>query len=127
MKNIDVHNSEILENEEVKVTRSSKVGPIIALCIGLGAGAIGGFLLGTSDDIEILDYSTPPGIEINAETPLRDQVFVSDDETIVPYEQEDPINVSLEEINSLNIIINDNDCREDFINKVYKTPKSLYA
>ena len=118
MKNIDVHNSEILENEEVKVTRSSKVGPIIALCIGLGAGAIGGFLLGTSDDIEILDYSTPPGIEINAETPLRDQVFVSDDETIVPYEQEDPINVSLEEINSLNIIINDNDCREDFINKV---------
>ena len=49
---------------------------------------------------------------------IRDQISLKGDEVIVPYEQEDPINVSLEEINSLNIIINDNNCREDFINSV---------
>lgn len=118
MKDMEVHNSEILENGDLKLNRSSKVGIIIVLCLGLGAGATAGYLVGDSDDIEILDFTTPPGIEISADTPLRDQIFVSDDETIIPYEQEDPINVSLEEINSLKIIINDNDCREDFINSV---------
>lgn len=118
MKDMEVHNSEILENGGLKLNRSSKVGIIIALCLGLGVGATAGYLVGDSDDIEILDFTAPPGIEISADTPLRNQILVFDDETIIPYEQEDPINVSLEEINSLNIIINDNDCREDFINSV---------
>jgi hypothetical protein len=118
MKDMEVHNSKFLENGDLKMSRSSKVGVIIALCLGLSAGATAGYLLGDSEDIEILDFTSPPGIEISADTPLRDKIFVDDDETILPYEQEDPINVSLEEINSLNIIINDNDCREDFINNV---------
>lgn len=118
MKDMEVHNSEILENGGLKLSRSSKVGIIIALCLGLSAGATVGYLAGDSDDIEILELTPPSGIEISADIPLRDQIFVDDDEVIIPYEQENPINVSLEEINSLNIIINDNDCREDFINSV---------
>lgn len=50
----------------------------------------------------------------------RDDVSVSDEEIIVPYYQEDPINVSLEEINSLNIIINNCNSSEVFITEVCK-------
>lgn len=116
MKNMDVHNTEILENGGLKLSGASKVGVILAICLSLGAGAIVGYSLGDGD--EAVDISTPPGIEINSDIPLRDQNFVNDNEVIVPYEQEDPINVSLEEINSLNIIINDSNCREDFITSV---------
>ena len=118
MMNIEVHNSDILRNGDLNMNRPSKVGIIISLCLSLGAGATVGYFFGNTEDIEVLDLTSPPGIEISANVPLRDQIFVADDEIAIPYEQEDPINVSLEEVNSLNIIINDNDCREDFINSV---------
>ena len=118
MKDMDVHNTEILGDGGLKLSRTSKVGTIIVMCLGLGVGAAAGYIFGDIESPEAPDLSNPPGIEISVDTPLRDQNFVDENEVIVPYEQEEPINVSLEEINSLNIIINDNDCREDFINSV---------
>ena len=49
---------------------------------------------------------------------LRDEVMIGDDVVVMEPTQKDPINVSLEEINSLNIIINDADCLNEFINSV---------
>lgn len=114
MKDMDVHNTELLENGGLKLSRTSKVGIIIALCLGLGAGATAGYLYAN----EIPESSNPSSLEESYDIPMREQNFVDENEVIVPYEQEDPINVSLEEINSLNIIINDSNCREDFINSV---------
>lgn len=48
----------------------------------------------------------------------RDDGSISPNEIIVPYYQEEPINVSLEEINSLNIIINSCTVENTFFNDV---------
>ena len=48
----------------------------------------------------------------------RDDNSISPDEIIVPYYQEDPINVSLEEINNLNIIISNCTVQSDFFSDV---------
>ena len=115
---MDVGNTEILENGELKLTRKSKKGLIIALCFGVGFGGLYGLHLdniqneNANDTRPIFSFESPGDISI------RDQNFIDGNEIIVPYEQEDPINVSLEQINSLNIIINDSNCREDFINGV---------
>lgn len=117
MKDMEVGNTEILESGDLKLSKKSRVGIAIALCLSVGVGA---WLL--SDTLgDVGDISTPEtilGSDYDPDVPLREQIFLDDNEIIVQPKQEDPINVSLEEINSLNIIINDSDCREDFIKSV---------
>jgi hypothetical protein len=113
MKDMEVHNTEMFESGEFKLSRKSKTGVILLLCISLGVGGVTGCQsnVGTVTD----DAS---GYYQDGDVPARDQTFIDEDEVIVPSKQEDPINISIEEVNSLNIIINDNDCREEFINSV---------
>ena len=113
MKDMEVHNTEMFESGEFKLSRKSKTGVILLLCISLGVGGVTG---GQSNVGTVTDDTS--GYYQDGDIPARDQTFIDEDEVIVPSKQEDPINISIEEINSLNIIINDNDCREEFINSV---------
>lgn len=118
MKDMEVGNSEILENGGLKLSRKTKNGIIIGLCLGVGFGSLYGLHLDKMQDANAADSKPSFSFEVPGDVNIRDQVFIDENEVIVPYEQEDPINVSLEQINSLNIIINDSNCREDFINSV---------
>lgn len=113
MKNMEVHNEEKLESGGLKLVRKSKDGLIILICLSLGMGAVAGC------QSEIGEVSnTNSAYYQDGDTPMRNQIFIDENEVIVPSTQKDPINISLEEVNGLNIIINDNDCREEFINSV---------
>lgn len=118
MKDMEVGNTEILENGGLKLSRKTKNGIIIGLCLGVGFGGLYGLHLDNIQNANASESKPSFSFEAPGNVSMRDQVFIDENEIIVPYEQEDPINVSLEQINSLNIIINDNNCREDFINSV---------
>lgn len=72
------------------------------------------------------DKDAPDAFNSDAVSSLADHInnfptdiSINDNyEIIEPYHQEDPINVSLEQINSLNIIINDCNCSDEFISNV---------
>ncbi len=113
MKDMEVHNTEMFESGEFKLSRKSKTGVILLLCISLGVGGV----TGCQSNVGTVTDDTS-GYYQDGDVPARDQTFIDEDEVIVPSKQEDPINISIEEVNSLNIIINDNDCREEFINSV---------
>ena len=118
MRKIDVGNIDILENGDLKLSISPKAGMMVTICFGFGAGSLMNFYSSTThnfqEDIEVLDADFQTTLNISP----KDQISIAEDEIIIPYSQENPINVSLEEINSMNIIINDSNCRDDFINKV---------
>lgn len=115
MKDMEVYDTDILENGGLSLKRISKVGVLVTVGLSVGVGMLSGCQSEVIQN-EVSSFDMPPGY--NESIPMRDQNFIDDEEVIVPYEQEEPINVSLEEINSLNIIINDSNCREDFINDV---------
>lgn len=97
MKRIDVRNSDLLGEKGKKFTlsRKVKVGVIIAATI------VG--IYGLSEMNKNNDYNNPPA-------------------NIDQYEEvslEDPIEVSLNNINEMNIIINDNDCSDTFMEAIY--------
>lgn len=119
MKNLELGNTNVLENKNFFLSKKSKKGAILAICLGLTFGSLYGIHLDSiqNDKQEEIDISTISSKDLG-EVSIKDDFFISDDEVIVPSSQEDPINASLEEINSLNIIINDCNCREDFINSV---------
>ena len=118
MKDMEVGNTEILENGGLKLSKKTKNGIIIGLCLGVGFGGLYGLYSDNIENTKATDNKPSFSFEAPGNVNIRDQVFVDENAVIVPYEQEDPINVSLEQINSLNIIINDSNCREDFINSV---------
>ena len=113
MKDMEVYNTEMLESGEFKLVRKSKSGIIFLLCLAIGLGGATGC---QSNNGQVTDINS--GYYQDGDVPARDQTFVDENEVIIPSKQEDPINISIEEINNLYIIINDNDCREDFINAV---------
>lgn len=118
MKKIEVGNTDILENCDLKLSNYPKTGIVVAICFGGGPESLACFhsynIQPIQEDIEILDVD----LETAPNTSPKNQISIFEDDTIIPYNQENSINVSLEEINSMNIIINDSNCREDFINKV---------
>ena len=119
MKNLELGNTEVLENKKVTLLRKSKSGMIFAICLGITFGSLYGLHLEhiqeNNADVEVLPVFSPSDL---GEVSIIDQINIDQNEVIIPPFQEDPINVSLEEINSLNIIINDSDCGENFINSV---------
>ena len=119
MKNLELGNTEIIEKENTSLSRKSKSGIIITICLGIALGALYGMHLNHLQS-EITDASEVPTFTISSGVNVspKDEININPDEVIVPYEQEEPINVSLEEINSLNIIINDSNCSESFITSV---------
>ena len=119
MKNLKLGNTNVLENKQFTLSRKPKAGAVIAICLGIAFGSLYGLHLDAvqekNADVESLPIFTPVDL---GEVSIKDQIDIDDSGVIILPIQEDPINVSLEEINGLNIIINDSDCGESFINAV---------
>ena len=98
----------------------------------LSQRAISGILLGTfflgmgifhssrsnKIDTESLGSTVATSLSDYVNNPPTSDILGDEHEIIEPYHQEDPINVSLEQINSLNIVINDCNCSDEFISSV---------
>lgn len=98
---INLRKTSILEDgdKNYKISRKIKTGIITAaLIVGIPA------LMFNSNKKNEYDYSDNPPADIR------------EFEEVV---SEEPIDVSLEDINSLNIIINDNDCSDTFMESIY--------
>lgn len=119
MKNLELGNTDILESGGISLSRRSKAGVILAICFGFAFGSFYGVNMDKTQNKEIEELDVPVfSTDDLGAVFARDEISIDADESIVPYSQKNPINVSLEEINSMNIIINDNDCSESFINAV---------
>lgn len=120
---LNIKDSELLKKVNSFINRTPMRGEFIKttgifLATGLVLNATG--VNKAPKESEILpEFST-----ISTETgnyddvPMREHINLSPDETILESKQEDPINVSLEEVNAMNIILNDSNCMDDFMNSV---------
>ena len=110
---INIKNFELLKNGGLNLSPRAKSGILLGVFF-LGFGIVQTLQLNKTDS-DSLDNETLSSLSdyVN-NAPSND----FSNEIIDPYYQEDPINVSLEEINSLNIIINDCNCGEEFFTKV---------
>lgn len=98
MKRIDVRNSKLLGDDKnnYKLSRKLNIGIITAaLLVGIPTMM---FMNSKKNK--------------NIENTLNNDIFTE-------AKTEDPINVDITDINSMNIIINDNDCSDTMINEVY--------
>lgn len=123
MAKLSLKNSELLKKTKAILNRMPIQGVIVG---GIVTAVVAGFSAGNGDSInnEAGNYngpgyvSTVPNYEFDEEIPMREQINLSPDEIITMPNQEETINVSLEDVNNLNIIINDSDCMDNFINSV---------
>ncbi len=119
---LSVKNSGLIDQAKSFVNTDSKRGPIIKITSLLLASIIG-FGFGGCQNKNINKNQTDYGVASTessdyGDIPMREQYSLSPDEIINEPAQDEPIVVSLDEINAMNIIINDSDCMDDFINSV---------
>lgn len=115
MKKIGIGNKDLLENNNLKVSRKSKSGLVATLCLAITFGSLYGVYL---DDLQEVtkpsETITHEKIEFNLPSiDANEFIWENSDSS-----QKEPISVSLADINNLNIIINDADCMHDFVNSV---------
>lgn len=119
---LSIKNSELIKKAKNYINRSSKIGPIIKMTGLVLAGLIIGNAYGNNQAEKFAENQPNSGVIIESnefdDVPMREQIHLSPDETIVEPTQEEAISVSLEDVNSMNIIINDANCMDDFINSV---------
>lgn len=102
-------------NSKIKLSHKSKTGVLLSLCFAVGIGSFVGII---AHDHEEEFKSVIPTIilEEPGELSINKDYLLEKDAIVIP--TEDSIKVSIDDINSLNIIINDDNCMGDFINSV---------
>lgn len=120
---LSIKDSELIKNAKAFINRNSKIGPVIKMTGLVLAGTLIGNAYGSHQAKNFEESQPKYNISSeynndNENVPMREQINLSPDEIVTEPKQEDPINVSLEEVNNMNIIINDANCMDDFINSV---------
>lgn len=120
---LSIKNSELLKKVNSFINKTPMRGTFIKttgvfLATGLVLNATG--VNKAPEEPEILPEFSIVSTETGNydDVPMREQINLSPDEIIFEPKQEDPINVSLEEVNAMNIILNDSNCMDDFMNSV---------
>ena len=102
-------------SKNFKLSKKSKTGILLSLCLAVGIGSYVGINSGKDD--ENLGNVVPIVIlEEPAEPSINEDYLFENEENII-FEQS-IINTSLDDINSLNITINDDNCMGDFMYSV---------
>lgn len=118
MERIGIGNTDSLQKDNLKVSRKSKKGLAITLSLALIFGSLYGLHLDdVQDKTEVTGVTTYEDIDLEMPS-IKDEINIEKDVEVIEPTQKDPINASLDDINSMNIIINDADCMGEFMNSV---------
>ena len=113
---VNIGNFKKLKDGDFKLSQKAKSGILLGVFF-IGLGVVHS-LNSNKSTSNTLDNSIVASVSDYINNAPTDSIISDDFEIIEPYKQEDPINVSLEQINSLNIIINDCNCSEELITNV---------